>query len=311
VDSRNFSRRNLVAGAGLVATGWVMEARRARGAQAATPLKKAINMWAFPPEKPVRDAMALAREAGFSGIELVFAKEGEITARSTAAEMRALGADARAMGLEITSLATGLLWQHPLSSDDPAVRAEGKAIVRKMLELAQALGTDTILIVPGLVGRAMSAELVVGYEDVWRRSQQALRELAPEAARRKVVIAVENVWNRFLLSPLEMRRYLREIRSPWVRAYLDVGNVLRYGYPQDWVRVLGPLIRRVHVKDFKLAANAFVGLLQGDMPCKAIAAAFREVGYREWFIAEVSPDRNEPDAIVWETSRAMDQILAL
>jgi hexulose-6-phosphate isomerase len=284
--------------------------RRALAAPGPT-IRKGISIWAFPPGKPVREAVSVAREAGFAGIELAFAEQGELTMRTTADEARALAAETRAAGLEVTSLATTLLWQKTLSSEDEGVRAEAQAIVRKMLELAQALGVDTILIVPGLVGRGLSPEMVSGYEAVWRRSQASLRPLLAEAARRKVVIGVENVWNRFLLSPLEMRRYLEELRSPWIKAYLDVGNVLRFGYPQDWVRTLGPLIQRVHVKDYKIAENTFVGLLQGDMPWKAIVGAFREVGYRGWWTAEVSPGRAVPEAIVAETSRAMDQILAL
>lgn len=274
-------------------------------------IRKAISIWAFPRNKPIREAMKLAKEAGFAGIEVAFAEEGEITFSSTVEDMRRLTADARAMGLEVTSLATSALWQSPLSSDDPATREHGRAIIRKMLELAAGLDVDAILVVPGLVGRGGAVEMVVPYETVWRRAQEALKELAPEAARHKVVIGVENVWNRFLLSPLEMRRFLEEIGSPWVMAYLDVGNVLRFGYPQDWVRTLGPLIKRVHVKDFKIAEGAFVGLLQGDMDWKAVVAAFREVKYRGWWIAEVSASRLVPDAIVWDTSRAMDFILAL
>ena len=163
----------------------------------------------------------------------------------------------------------------------------------------------------GLVGRGMAPEMVVGTETAWSRALEALRELAPEAARHRVVIGVENVWNRFLVSPLEMRRFLEEVGSPWVMAYLDVGNILRIGYPQDWVRTLGPRIKRVHVKDFKLASNTFVGLLEGDIDWKAVVAAFREVNYRGWWTAEVSHNRLVPEAILWETSRAMDAILAL
>jgi hexulose-6-phosphate isomerase len=292
-------RRGFLRAGATAAAAWPL--RRSLAAAASPGIKKGISIWAFPQGKPVKEAVSVAREAGFAGIELAFAEQGELTMRTTAEEARALAAETRAAGLEVTSLATTLLWQKTLSSEDEAVRAEAQAIVRKMLELAQALGVDTILIVPGLVGRGLSADMVSGYETVWRRSQAALRPLLAEAARRKVVIGVENVWNRFLLSPLEMRRYLEELRSPWIKAYLDVGNVLRFGYPQDWVRTLGPLIQRVHVKDYKVAENTFVGLLQGDMPWKAIVAAFREVGYRGWWTAEVSPGRAVPEAIVAET----------
>jgi hexulose-6-phosphate isomerase len=280
-------------------------------AQAPAGPKKAISIWAFPRNKPIRDAMKLAHEAGFAGLELAWAEEGEITMSSTPEQMKQLAADARTIGIQITSLATGALWQYPYSSDDPAVREKAKAITRKMLELAAGLGVDAILVVPGLVGRGTSPEMVMPYETVYRRSQEALRELAADAARHKVIIGVENVWNRFLLSPIEMRRYIEEINSPWVRAYLDIGNVLRYGYAQDWIRTLGSLFVRVHIKDFKIADNSFVGLLQGDLDWKAAMAAFREVKYTGWIIAEVSPNRQVPDNIIWDTSRAMDYIFRL
>lgn len=302
MDRRNFLKSAALAAAAPAA---------ASAAGATGPIKKAVSIWAFPRNKPSVEAMKLAKEAGFQGIELAFAEDGEINFDSTAADMQRLSAEAQKAGIEITSLATGALWQHPLTSEDATTRERGRAIVRKCLELAAGLGVDAILVVPGLVGRGTGAELIVGYETAWRRAQEALKELAPEAARHRVVIGVENVWNRFLLSPLEMKRFLQEIGSPWVMAYLDVGNILRFGYPQDWIRTLGPLIKRVHVKDFKLAADTFVGLLEGDVDWKAVVTAFREVNYRGWWVAEVSPNRIVPDAILWDTSRAMDFILAL
>ncbi len=274
------------------------------------PIKKGISAWCFPRNKPIREAMKLAREAGFHGIELAFYEKGEISFDSSPDQMRKLVEEARAIGIEIAGLATGELWTYPLTSNE--LRERGKAIIRKMLELAEALGVDSVLVVPGnLKSRNNPAQMAVRYETAWQRSAEAIRELAPLAEKHKVVISVENVWNNFLLSPLEMRSYVDQFQSPWVRAYLDIGNVLRFGYAQDWILTLGPRIKRVHVKDFNLARDTFVNLLEGDLDWPAAMAALREVGFRGHLIAELSYNRHAPDLVVWNTSKALDFILAM
>ena len=138
-------------------------------------------------------------------------------------------------------------WNSPLSSADPAVVSKSVAGMETSLRNAKLWGADTVLLVPAVVNPQTS------YQDAWTRSQKVIRErLLPLAAELKVVIAVEEVWNKFLLSPLEFARYVDEMGSPWVKAYFDVGNVVFYGYPQDWIRTLGPRIVKVHLKDFQL-----------------------------------------------------------
>ncbi len=277
-------------------------------------IKKGISIWVFPREKPIREAMKLAREAGFDGIELAFYERGEISFDSQPEQMRKLAEDARAIGLEVVSLATGEGWNYPLSSDDAARRERGKAIIRKQLELAEGLGVDSILVVPALVGRVWgpeAAQMMVRYETAWQRSTEAIRELIPAAEKHKVCISVENVWNKFLLSPLEMRDYVDQFRSPWVRAHLDIGNVISHGYAQDWILTLGPRIKRVHVKDYNVQRDAFVNLLEGDLDWKASMAALRQVNFRGHLIAELSYHRQAPDLVLWNASRAFDYILAM
>lgn len=312
---RNFLKGIAQVGAGAAGLGIAgTEAASSAAAQrppTAGPIKKGLSIWVFPRNKPVREALKLARDAGFDGVEVAFYEKGEISFDSSPEQMRKLSEDAKAMGIEIVSLATGEGWNYPLSSDDANQRERGKAIIRKTLELAEGLGVDSILVVPALVGRVSQPQMVVRYETAWQRSSEAIRELIPVAEKHKVCISVENVWNRFLLSPLEMRAYVDQFRSPWVQAHLDIGNVLRYGYAQDWILTLGPRIKRVHVKDFNMGRDAFVNLLEGDLDWRAAMAALRQVNFRGHLIAELSHHPQAPDLILWNTSKAFDYILAM
>ena len=131
------------------------------------------------------------------------------------------------------------------------------------------------------------------YKDAWTRSQKVIRErILPLAQELQVVIGIEEVWNKFLLSPLEMARYVDEFASPWVKAYLDVGNMVFYGFPQDWIRTLGPRIVRVHIKDFKLdrpnGKFQWVNLGEGDVDWPEVRKAFSEIGYESWISTEIA-----------------------
>jgi len=254
-------------------------------------MKIGINRWTLPGHMSLAECFQAVKTAGFDSIEINIAEDGEVTPESTEAEMRALVAAAHQSGIEISSLSTGLGWKYPIGSLDDGVREKGIAIVRKSLEVAQWLGVDTILIVPGVVNAESH------YDVVYERSQSALKELAPEAERRHVAIGVENVWNKFLLSPLEFARYLDEVDSPYVGAYFDAGNVLVYGFPDQWIRILGKRIKKVHVKDFKANIGnitAFCNPLQGDVPWGRVAEALTAVGYDTYVTAEVEGYRVEP-----------------
>src|SRR5207248_8341494 len=154
----------------------------------------------------------------------------------TAEEMKAAADRA---GIRIDSVMNMDHWDYPLSSSDPAVVEKSLSGMRTSLQNAQLCGSDVVLLVPAVVNPQTS------YRDAWTRSQAQIRKLIPLAGQLKVVIAIEEVWNRFLLSPLEMVRYIDEFHSPWVKAWFDVGNVVLYGYPQDWIRTLGKRIVKV------------------------------------------------------------------
>ncbi|MCD6170626.1 MAG: TIM barrel protein [Candidatus Latescibacteria bacterium] len=276
-------------------------------------MKKSINQWSFPSGR-LEDHMKLAKDAGFEAIEPAIAEEGELTLNSTRQEVSKIAQMASRIGIEISGLATGLFWDHSLTSDDKKTREKAKQIVAKMLEVATWLGTDAILVVPGTVGvDFIPGSQVVPYDVAYERSMAALKELAPEAERHRVYIAVENVWNKFLLSPLEMRDFVDRIGSNYVGVYLDVGNVILTGYPEQWIRILGQRIKRVHFKDFKRSVGTlggFVDLLAGDVNWPEVMAAFREIGYDGFVAAEmIPPYACYPEASIYNTSKAMDYIL--
>lgn len=237
----------------------------------------------------------LARAAGFERVECVTCpdpKEAEEILRAS-----------RAAGLPIHSVMNLTHWKFPLSSADPQVAAEGRKGVETSLHNARLWGADAVLLVPAVVDPATS------YRDAWRRSQQQIRKLLPLAERLKVHIAIENVWNKFLLSPLEFARYIDEFKSPWVRAYFDVGNVVLFGYPQDWIRTLGRRILKIHLKDFKLTGSTYqwAALREGDVDWAEVRRALEETGYSGVATCEL-PSGDE--AYLREVSRRMDLILS-
>ncbi len=277
-------------------------------------MKKSISQWSFPGDWKIEKCIRLAKEAGFQAIELAVAEEGEITPESNKKDIEGIKKVAGDMGIEISSLATGLFWKYSLTSSNPDTAKKAQDILIKMLDIASWLGTDAILVVIGTVGADFIPGCeIVPYDESYDRSMRLLKRLAGEAEKRKVTICVENVWNKFLLSPLEMKAFIDDIGSNYVQAYFDVGNVLLTGYPEHWIRILGKRIKRVHFKDFRKSVgniNGFVDLLEGDVNWKEVMKAFKEIGYDGYATAEMMPPYpHAPEALIRNTSLAMDYIL--
>ena len=253
-------------------------ALRPRAATATGGMKKAVYVSMLPKELSYRDRFQMALDVGFEGIEV-----GTITDAAVAAEVRDASAKT---GLKIHSVMNAAHWKFPLSSADPEVVAESVAGMEASLRNAELWGADCVLLVPAVLDPETS------YQDAWTRSQAVIKErILPLAQELKVVVGIEEVWNKFLLSPLEMARYVDEFDSPWVQAYLDVGNMLFYGYPQDWARTLGPRISRVHIKDFKLdrpnGRFEWTNLGEGDVDWPEVRKALGEIGYDGWVTTEI------------------------
>jgi L-ribulose-5-phosphate 3-epimerase len=281
-------------------------------------VKMGINRWCLPPTMTSPEVFTLASKVGFEGIELNLeevepgAQRPEALARigldAPDAAILDLRRQAEQAGLDLPSLSSGLFWRYPPTSDDAGVREKALAIGERALQVAKLLGANTVLVVPG----AVTAD--VSYRDAYDRARGFLRELAPSAERAGVSIGVENVWNKFLLSPLEFARFLDEVASPAVGAYLDLGNVLIFGFPHHWVETLGPRIRKVHVKDFRSDIGnrfGFAHLLHGDLDWPRAMAALRSIGYDDYVTTELSVGKFLVEKTVADTASSLELILQM
>ncbi|HNZ74574.1 MAG: sugar phosphate isomerase/epimerase [Verrucomicrobia bacterium] len=241
------------------------------------PLKRGI-MWATVGVKgTVLEKMKAIKEAGFDGVEMMSHMDADEVLRAR-----------DATGLLIPSVCGRDHWGKPLTHPDPKVRAEGVEALKQTLRDAKRYGASSVLLVPGVVSKE------VAYNEAYERSQAEIRKALPLAQELGVSIAIENVWNHFLLSPLEAARYVDEFNSPAVGWQFDVGNILNYGWPEQWIRILGPRIKVIHIKEFSrkrrdnegLWKGFEVKLLEGDNNWPAVMKAVDEIGYRGWAITE-------------------------
>lgn len=279
-------------------------------------MKKSISIWSFPPEWELEKKFAVAKEAGFSGFEVDLTEDGPLGMNSGAKDWQAVLDLAGKHGLELSGLATGLYWGANGASADGETRARAAAILNKQIEVAAGLGLDAILVVPAAVGvDFIPGAEVVPYDLALERAEALIRGGLPQAEKSGVTICVENVWNKFLLSPVEFRDFIDRFGSDRVAAYFDVGNSLATGYPEHWISILGKRIHRVHFKDYRCAigsADGFCDLLSGDVNWPAVMAALESVGYRGWAAAEMIPPvpfyKYHPEVLIHNTARAMDAI---
>lgn len=296
---------------------------------------KSISYWSFPGGlENTADYSAVfqkAKAAGYDAVEVAVGADGVLTLDSSEADCAEIVKAARKAKIKIASVATGVYWGCSLSASDPKVRSRAVKNTKKMLRIARWLGVDAVLVIPGMVNFfADPSSEIVSYDDVWKRVTSAIKQCLPTAKKLKVAMALENVWNKFLLSPLEMKLFVDQFRSPYVGVYFDTGNAVLNGYPEQWIRILGKRIKRIHLKDFKwefkgdvnevqgfkgFAAGqawgtmaAFCDLGAGDVNWPQVMAALREVRYSGPLTAEMLP----PDkTIVQRTSKAIDKILKL
>src|SRR3954451_4273991 len=241
------------------------------------PIKKAVEYSMIQPRTlSAMEKFKVAKDAGFEEIESPTTPEQ--------AKAEEILAASKETGIRIHSVMNQEHWNSPLSSADPAVVEKSMEGMRTSLRNAKLWGADTVLLVPAVVNPETT------YKEAWERSQKKIRELIPLAQELKVVIGIEEVWNKFLLSPLEMAKYVDDFNSPWIKAYFDVGNVAFYGYPHDWIRTLGNRIVKLHFKDFsyKQGQTKFDNLGDGTIDFKAIHAALADIGYKGSATVELS-----------------------
>lgn len=242
----------------------------------------------------IADAMKQAQKLGFDAIELCIASHGVLTDKTTKEQCKAIVAEAKKIGIEISSVASGESWGSSPTANDAKVRKQIVDFTKKALQVTKWLGTDAYLFVPGAVDVFFLPDAeVIPYDVCYKRAFDAVKnKLVPVAEKLGVTVAIENVWNKFLLSPLEMKGFIDSFGSKRVGSYFDIGNVLSTGYPEQWIKILGKRIKRVHVKDFKKAAGTaegFVDLLEGDVDFSAVKKALAAIGYKGYVTAEMIP----------------------
>jgi hexulose-6-phosphate isomerase len=248
---------------------------------------------ALAPARTWPQRFRLAAEAGFKGVEA--------SAEDLAGNMAEIKAAAAANGLVIHSVHTRSNWTHPLSSADPERRAAGVRATLAALETAAEVGADTLMLVPGIVDETTS------YSEAWERSQEAIRRnILPLAERLGIILGVENVWHGFLLSPTEYVRYIDEFESPWVKAYLDLGNMV-FGHVDDWIDAAGPRIVKLHLKDFRLDTGRgrfrWYHLGEGDIDWASARAALDRAGFDGWgTLADAQHMQGRVAGRIWRAS---------
>lgn len=271
---------------------------------------KSICGGIFPAETPLEERFRLARSAGFEGIEVRLDAMFPHTATREHAARIADAANRHQIAI-VSLWVSSAIQDNWLNHPDPAVRAKGAAIIHQAIDLARQVNCGAVLIVPGRLGDG--PKFLYGYQESWDRITTELRKLIPHAAEARVCLTPENVWNKFLLSPVEMRTFVDQFQSPWLQAHFDIGNVMQFGYPQDWIQTLGSRIKRVHMKDYRLSTRAeqgrFVDLLEGDVDWKEVMAALNGIGYRGYLSPEYGPHPSQPDRLL-RLSKSLDRILA-
>lgn len=284
MNRRTFTINSILAGAGTLAytAGFAFPS-----VSAGRDMKKGIMWGNIGVGNTIAEKFSAAKAAGFDGVEVYSHLNREEVLKA-----------ARETGLIIPSVCGSLHGKFPLSHPDATIRAQGLEALKVTLEDAAAYKAATVLLVPGRV----SAE--VGYDDCWNRSVEEIRKVVPLAEKLKVEIAVENVWNNFLLSPMEAARYVDQFGSPYVKFYFDCGNILFLGWPEQWIRILGPRISKVHIKEYstKMAdsqgkrAGFNVKLTEGDVNWTAVMKALDQIGYNGWTTIE-QPGGDTPEGL--------------
>ena len=250
-------------------------------------------------EKPVAESLAYAKATGYQSLELCVSEAGALTPDTDDAALREMVREAERLRMAIPSLVPGMC--SGFASPDPAVRATALAGLRKSVHIASVLGADTILCHPGQLTPQ------VRYDVMYANVKEAMQQVAPAAEKAKVAVGVENVWNKFLLSPLEAKRFIAEVGSEYIGVYFDVGNFVPWAFPEQWIEMLGAGIKKVHFKDFKRRGHEFVPLLEGDVDWPAVMKALRGIGYDTEVIQEVAGDEEGMKS----TAAAMRKILAM
>lgn len=269
-------------------------------------LRKAVMIGMVGGPSDLTEKFKLLRSCGFEGVEMD---------SPTPISMDEIKKARDATGIVVHGMVDSVHWKWHLNNPDATVRQKGVDALKQALRDAASVGASSVLLVPAVVNGQMA------YDAAYTLSQQAIRECLPVAEETKVQIAIENVWNNFLLSPLEAAKYVDDFNHPLVKFHFDIGNVINTGWPAQWIRILGNRIVKLHIKDFSKKKRDDEGLWKGfsvelgdgDAVWPAVMKELDALGYStapggNWATAEVgggSEDR------LRQISAQMDRLFTL
>lgn len=290
-----------------------------RGSPKKYEMLKSINLWAFPyPERmSLRECMQLAKDAGFDGIELNYDLDNDLSPKHNTADYVKIRKMADEIGIQISGLCSFLFWPYPLTSNDPAKRAQGIKLAGKIAQCAHDLGVENVLVVPGAVHIPWRTDHEPVANDVCdTRAREAVGQLARQADKLKVCLNIENIFfNGYLMTPMEVNAFVDSFSSEHVRVHFDTGNISMFQFPEHWVKVLGNRTKNVHLKEFTkkgtdFSLETFRPLLDGTTNWPAVTDALAENGYKGFLTFEYfHPYAHYPEALIWQTSDSLDRIL--
>ncbi|HEX5322941.1 MAG TPA: sugar phosphate isomerase/epimerase family protein [Capsulimonadaceae bacterium] len=281
-------------------------------------LLKSINYWSLPGglegTLAIGSFLETAKKYEYDAVELCIGDSDALSLDTDRETCLAIREQAEQMGLPIPSVASGLYWSYCLASATSADRERAVKALERMIRITSWLGARTLLTIPGSVDIFFKPEQApMAYDEVWNYTQEGLNRVLGLAEEMGVRLGIENVWNRFLLSPLEMARFIDSFNSRAIGAYVDVGNVLLMGYPEQWLTILGDRVAGIHFKDFRRAvgtAEGFVDLLEGDVDWPEVMDAIKRIRYEGPLVAELIPlYKHYPEMRAANASRAMDAIM--
>lgn len=262
-------------------------------------IRKAIMFGTVGVKGSVLQKMQAVKEAGFEGVEPMSHMDQDEVVKAL-----------EATGLKAASVCCGTHWNQTLTHDSVNIREKGIEGLKQSLRDAKRYDCGSVLLVPGVVNKQVT------YSVAWTRSLESIRKAIPLAEELQVKISIENVWNNFLMSPLEAARFVDELNSPWVGWHFDIGNVIHYGWPEQWVQALGKRINRLHIKEFSRAkadkegryAGFGAKFLEGDNDWPSVMKALDAIGYTGWGIAEQGGG-DSPEGLK-DLAQRMDKIFA-
>ncbi len=282
-------------------------------------LLKGINYWCFPGSFEDKvdpfDAIKMAAEHRYEALELCIGETGtQFGLDATEKRCHDLVQAAGEANIVLKTTASGLYWGRSMGDPDTAVRAQAKDDLKRMLQISSWLGCKVHLTIPAAVDVFFLPDRPVqNYDDCWKYATEGIHEMLPHAQACNVKMGIENVWNKILITSGEMGHFIDQFESSYVGCLFDVGNVMPFGYPEQWIRSLKDKIVAIHFKDFRKSvgtADGFVDLLEGDVNFPEVIKALNEIGFDGPVVAEMIPHYNlYPIARVENTSNAMDHIL--